>query len=184
MQQMLTAYTTDFKKALSILEEELATMRVGRANPMIVENILVTVYGAKTPLKQLASISVPEARTILVQPWDKQIIKDVEKGIVEANIGINPVNEGQQLRLTVPQLTEESRKELTKSVGEKMEHTRIVIRQLRDKIRDDIGKKEKAKELTQDDRYNLQKKLDELVKEYNEQVKLIGEKKEQEIMTL
>ena len=184
MQQMLTAYTTDFKKALSILEEELATMRVGRANPMIVENILVTVYGAKTPLKQLASISVPEARTILVQPWDKQIIKDVEKGIVEANIGINPVNEGQQLRLTVPQLTEESRKELTKSVGEKMEHTRIVIRQLRDKIRDDIGKKEKAKELTQDDRYNLQKKLDELVKEYNEQIKLIGEKKEQEIMTL
>lgn len=184
MQQILDSHKEDFDKSLAVLENDLATMRVGRANPLIVENINIDAYGVKTPLKQLASISVPEARTLLIQPWDKQLSKDIEKGIIEANIGINPVNEGQQIRLTVPQLTEESRKELTKSVGEKMERARIAVRQLRDKVRTEVDKKEKAKELTEDDKYDIQKKLDDMVKDYNEKIKLIGEKKEKEIMTL
>lgn len=184
MSTIIDNHKESFDKTLKNLEEDLATMRVGRANPMIVENILVESYGAKAPLKQVASISVPEARTLLIQPWDKSIIKDIEKGIIEAQIGINPVNEGSQIRLTIPALTEESRKELTKSVGEKMEKSRISMRQIRDRVKDEIQKAEKSNDITEDDKFDLQKKLDDLVKEYNEKIKLIGEKKEKEIMTL
>lgn len=184
MEQILDSYKPDFEKSIGILTDAFATLRVGRANPIMVENIIVEAYGAQTPLKQVASITVPEARTILVAPWDKAIIKDIAKAIELANIGISPVNEGAQLRLTVPALTEDSRKELVKSVGEKMEKTRIAIRQIRDKAKDNIVKQEKDKQLTEDDKYDLQKKLDELVKDYNEKIKSMADKKEQEIMTL
>jgi len=182
--ELVDSYKPDFEKVLDNLKGELATLRVGRANPLIVENILIEAYGSKMPLKQLASITVPEARTILIQPWDKAVTKDIEKGIIAAQIGLNPVNEGQQIRLTIPPLTEESRKELTKSVGEKMEKTRIAIRQIRDRAREEIAKKEKAKELTEDDRYVMQGKFDDLIKDYNEKIKELGDKKEQEIMTI
>lgn len=184
MQPMLDKYKQDFEKPLAILTDDLATMRVGRANPMIVENILVEAYGAKTPIKQMASIAVPEPRTLVITPWDKTIIKDIEKGIVEAKIGLNPVNEGSQLRLVVPQLTEESRRELTKNVGEKMEKTRIAIRQIRDRIKTEVENAEKAGNLTEDDKYDLIKKLDDQVKSYNEKIKDLGDKKEKEIMTI
>ena len=177
-------YQADFDKAFENLKSELTTLRVGRANPAMVENILVEAYGSKTPLKQVASITVPEARTILIQPWDKNIGKDIEKAIIAANIGLSPVNEGAQIRLSIPQLTEENRLELVKSLGEKLEKTRIGLRQIRDRVKDEITKQEKNKEITQDDKYNLQKKLDELVKKFNDQIKVLGEKKEQEIMTL
>lgn len=181
---MLDNYKPDFDKVLVNLAEDLSTLRVGRANPIMVENILVESYGAKTPIKQIASITVPEARTILIQPWDKTLSKEIEKAITVANIGISPVNEGSQIRLTIAPLTEESRKELTKSIGEKVEKARIAIRQTRDKAKDEIVKQEKNKEITEDDKYDLQKKLDEMVKGYNEDIKVVGEKKEQEIMTL
>ena len=171
-------------KSLEGLKNELATLRVGRANPLMVENIMVEAYGSKTVLKQLASITVPEARTILIQPWDKSIAKDIEKSITLANIGINPVNEGAQIRLTVPLLTEETRKDLVKTVGEKMEKTRVAIRQIRDKIKDEITRLEKNKEITEDDRFDLVKKLDELVKDFNDKIKDLGAEKEQEIMTI
>ncbi|MFA6254515.1 MAG: ribosome recycling factor [Patescibacteria group bacterium] len=184
MGSLIDNYKSDFGRVIDNLTGELATLRVGRANPIMVENIFVQAYGVKTPLKQLASITVPEARTILIQPWDKTITKDVEKAIFEANIGISPTNEGAQIRLTIPPLTEESRKELTKSVGEKMEKARIAMRQIRDKVKEEIVKQEKNKEITEDDKYDLQKKLDELVKDYNEQIKKLGDKKSEEIMTL
>src|SRR3989338_10515826 len=180
MSEIIEKYQPEFSQAVSSLKDELATLRVGRANPLMVENILVEAYGTKTALKQLASITAPEARTILIQPWDKTVAKEVEKAIIQANIGINPVNEGQQIRLTVAPLTEESRKELTKSVGEKMENTRIAMRQVRDKAREEIIKQEKNKEIAQDDKYDLQKELDELAKDYNEQIKNLGEKKAKE----
>src|SRR3989344_6136219 len=143
MPDLLESYKEDFEKALSHLKDELATLRAGRANPIMVENILVESYGTKMPMKQLASIAVPAARTLVIQPWDKNIIKDIEKAIVEANIGIAPVNEGQQIRLTIPQLTEESRKQLTKAVTEKAEQCRIAIRQVRDKVKEEIVKQER-----------------------------------------
>lgn len=184
MEEMLESHKEEFEQALAHLKDELATLRVGRANPVMVENILVEAYGTKTPIKQLASITTPAIRTILIQPWDKNIIKGIERAIVEAAIGINPVNEGQQIRLTIPPLTEESRKELVKSMGEKVEKVRITIRQIRDKIKEEIIKKEKEKEITEDDKYDLIKELDELTKDYNDQIKEIGEKKEKEIMEL
>ncbi|MAF13328.1 MAG: ribosome recycling factor [Parcubacteria group bacterium] len=174
----------DFEKSLEHLKEELTTLRVGRANPMMVENILVDSYGTKTPMKQLASVTVPEARTLLIQPWDKTLSKEVEKAIINANIGISPVNEGAVIRLTIPALTEESRKELTKSVGEKMEKSRIVIRQIRDRVKDEVVKQEKANEITEDDKYDSIKQLDELIKEYNDKIKALGDAKEKEIMTI
>jgi len=184
MESIVDKYEPEFGKMLENLNESLATLRIGRANPIIVENILVEAYGTKTSIKQLASITIPEARTLLIQPWDKTTTKDIEKAIIKANIGISPVNEGQQIRLTISPLTEESRKELTKSVGEKMEKTRIAIRQVRDKAREEIVKQEKNREITEDDKYDFQKKLDELVKDYNNQIKEAGEAKEKEIMTL
>jgi ribosome recycling factor len=184
MDAFFQPYQPKFDQALAHLREDLGSLRVGRANPMIVEGIVVEAYGAKSPLKQVASISVPEARTLVIQPWDKSIAKDIEKAIIAANIGINPINEGQQIRLVIPQLTEESRRELTKLVSEKMEKARITIRQIRDEIKDAVQAGEKDGDLTEDDRYNLQKKLDELVKEYNEEVKTQGEAKEREIMTV
>src|SRR3989344_6192415 len=165
MPDLLESYKEDFEKALSHLKDELATLRVGRANPIMVENILVESYGTKMPMKQLASIAVPAARTLVIQPCDKNIIKDIEKAIIAANIGISPVNEGQQIRLTIPQLTEESRRELVKSVGEKAEKARIALRQIRDKVKEEIIKQEKDKEITEDDKYDLIKKLDDKVKD-------------------
>lgn len=184
MSVSIDSYKDKFEQAIIHLKEELSALRVGRANPVLVENILVDAYGVKTPIKQLASIAVPEARTLLVQPWDKNLSKEIEKAIQAANIGINPVNEGQHVRLTVPQLTEESRKELTKSVSEKEEKSRIAVRQVRDKIKEETIEQEKNKEITEDDKYGAIKKLDELVKKYNDQIKELGERKIQEIMKL
>ena len=182
--QIIEQHKPEFEKGLEMLKNELTTLRVGRANPMMVEGILVDAYGSKMPIKQMASITVPEARTLLIQPWDKALSKEVEKAIIQANIGISPVNEGAQIRLTVPQLTEENRKELVKQVREKLEKIKIVFRQVRDKIKDTIGKMEKDKELTEDDRFLLLKKLDETTKEYTTKAEEMSDKKEDEIMTI
>ncbi|MBN1778824.1 MAG: ribosome recycling factor [Candidatus Buchananbacteria bacterium] len=184
MPTLIDNYKDKFDQAVHHLKDELSLLRVGRANPLMVEGILVDAYGVKTPIKQLASIAVPEARTLLIQPWDKNLSAEVEKAILKANIGINPINEGQQIRLTVPQLTEESRKELTKSVAEKEEKARVVVRQIRDKIKDEILESEKSGDITEDDRYGLLKKLDDIIKDYNEQIKVMAEKKVNEIMTI
>jgi len=182
--QIIEQHKPEFEKSLEMLKNELTTLRVGRANPAMVEGILVDAYGSKMPIKQMASITVPEARTLLIQPWDKTLSKEVEKSIINANIGISPVNEGAQIRLTIPQLTEENRKELVKQVRERMEKSKIALRQIRDKVKDEIGKMEKEKELTEDDRFMLLKKLDETTKEYTTKVEELGEKKENEIMTI
>ncbi|MBU1165106.1 ribosome recycling factor [Patescibacteria group bacterium] len=174
----------EFEKSIDFLKKELAGIRTGRANPKIVENILVDSYGTKTQLKQLASITVPEARTLLIQPWDKNITKDIEKAINQAGIGISPVADGNNIRLTMPAMTEESRKDFVKIINEKAENSRISIRQVRDKIKEEIIKQEKNKELTEDDRYQLIKDLDELTKKYNEQVKEIADAKEKEVMSI
>lgn len=184
MATIVDEFKKDADKVIAALGAELQTLRVGRANPLLVEGIIVDAYGSKTPLKQMASITVPEARTLIIQPWDKTVIKEIEKAIVVANIGINPVNEGQQIRLSIPPLTEESRRELTRSVGEKMEKARIILRQLRDRMREEAVKQERANQITEDDKFALQKKLDDAVKEYNDHVKELGDKKEQEIMTI
>lgn len=173
-----------FIKALDFFKKDIAGLRTGRANPSILDGILVEVYGTKTLLVGLASISVPEARSIIITPWDKTIAKDIAKAITAANLGINPVNEGAQIRLVVPQLTEENRKELVKKLNEKFEAARISLRQTRDEIKESIEEAFKNKDLSEDDKFRFIKELDEETARQNEELKKIKNKKEEEIMTI
>lgn len=181
---LIDEHKIEFDRSLEFLKKELSALRTGRANAALIEDIMVDAYGVKTPIKQLANISIPDARTMVIDPWDKNIMKDVEKGIVLANIGYNPVNEGKIIRISLPSMTEENRKDMIKVLGQKIEQGRINIRQLRDKVKELIGEQEQAKEITEDDRYNLLKKLDEVVDDYNIKIKKMAEDKEKEIMTV
>ncbi len=184
MNKYIQTKQADFTKTLDFFKKDIASLRTGRANPTILDGIQVEAYGAKTPLIGLASISVPEARSIVVAPWDKTIIKDIEKAIVAANLGINPVNEGDKIRLVVPQLTEENRKELVKKLNEKMETARISLRQNRDEIKELIEAAFKNKAISEDDKFRFFKELDEETARQNDELKKIKEKKEEEIMTI
>jgi ribosome recycling factor len=180
----LSQANDEFQKPIDFFHTEISTIRSGRAHPGILDNITVSAYGVKTPIAQLATINVPDARSLTIQPWDRGVLSEIEKAIREANIGINPVNEGTLIRLVVPQLTEETRKNLVKVLNQKLENARISIRQVRDKVKEEINKAEKDKEITEDNKFALLKKLDEKTTEYNNKVKEIGEKKEVEIMTI
>lgn len=184
MNKYIQAKQKDFSKTIEFFKKDIAGLRTGRANPGVFDGILVEAYGAKTLLVSLASISVPEARSILVTPWDKTIAKDIEKAIVAANLGINPVNEGDKIRLVVPQLTEENRKELLKKLNEKMEAARISLRQTRDEIKESIDQAFRNKEVSEDDKFRFFKELDEAVAGQNDELKKIKDKKEEEIMTI
>ena len=177
-------YKLDFQKVIDHLKEELKTLRTGRANPVLVEDIQVEVYGAKTPIVGLASINVPDNRTLTVEPWDKSITKEIEKAIIEANIGLNPNVQGSVIRLSLPTLTEETRKDLIKVVRDKLEKARISIRNVREQTKSDVMEAEKVKDITEDDKYRLLEQLDKVVGEWNDKIKVIGEEKEEEIMTI
>lgn len=174
----------EFTKAINHFTEDLKSLRTGRATPSMVENITVESYGAKMPLKQVASLAVVDPKTLTVDPWDKNIIKDVEKALSLANLGFSVVNEGKLVRLILAPLTEESRLKLIKVLKEKTEQARINVRSLRDKIREKILEQEKNKEITEDDKYKLQKKLDEVTSEFNDKIKVFSEEKEKEIITI
>jgi len=170
--------------AIEHLKKELSNIRTGRANPSLVENLQVEYYGTRTPLLQLASISAPDPRSILIQPWDKNALKDIEKAVQTSPLGINPVNEGNAIRLPIPALTEERRKDLVKVINQKTEEAKISIRNIREEIWRQLKEQKTAGTISEDDMYALQKKLQELVDGYNLQVKEISEGKELEIMTI
>lgn len=180
----IDSHKPEFEKIIEHLRSELGALRTSRATPALVENIQVEAYGARQPLKALASLSAPDSRTLLIEPWDKTIVKEIEKAIFAAQTGLNPVNDGSFLRIVLTPMTEESRKELNKILSGKLEEKRVAVRSLRDKIRNVILNAEKNKEISEDERYESQKKLDDLSGEYNEQIKKIGEAKEKEIMTV
>lgn len=174
----------EFEKTIEHLRAELGGLRGTRATPALIDELQVEAYGGRQPLKALASISVPDPRTLVVEPWDKSIIKDIEKGIVGSGKGLNPVNEGNLLRLVLPALTEESRRELVKIVHDKMEDARRRVRTARDELRQAIQGAEKKKEISEDEKFKQLERLDKMVGEYNEKIKTIGEGKEKEIMTV
>ncbi|MDO8489919.1 MAG: ribosome recycling factor [bacterium] len=174
----------EFQKQVDMLKEALRGLRTGRASAALVDQLLVEAYGAMTPLQHLASVSVPDARSVLITPWDKTIVKDIEKAIVNANIGVNPVNDGAGVRIVIPAMTEENRKNLIKVLGQKIEHAKIAVRTERDHVRDEIAKAEKANELTEDDRFELQKELDEMTREFTAMLEAMGDEKEKDIMTI
>lgn len=174
----------DFEGVETFLKKEISSLRIGRANPSMVENILVDSYGVKTPLSHIASIASPDARSITIQPWDKGVMKNIEKGIVEANIGLAGVNEGNIIRITLPQLTQEDRKNLVKILHQKLEHAKIKLRLIRDKVREEIQEAEKNNEITEDDKFSYLKEADEFTKKNNDSVDTIIKNKEKEIMEI
>ncbi|NLD19766.1 MAG: ribosome recycling factor [Clostridiales bacterium] len=170
------------EKSIILLKEDLATVRAGRANAALVDKVMVDYYGTPTPLKSLANISVPEPRTLLITPFDPKSITEIEKGINIANVGINPANDGKVVRLQIPQVTEERRKELTKIVKKMGEETKVAVRNLRRDANDKVKKMEKAGDFTEDD---VKGTLDDIQKTTDKAVKNIDEivaDKEKEIL--
>ena len=171
----------EFNKAIEFLKQDITGLRTGRASTAMVEDIHVEAYGTRQPLKAVASISIADPKTLNVDPWDKSLLSAVEKGIRDSGLGINPVNDGRLIRLVLPELTVERRAELTKILHQKLENARISIRQIREDVRSLINEGEKDGSVTEDEKFRLQEELDKLVKDYNEEIKQIGEKKELEI---
>lgn len=184
MNDYIKRHLDDVNKATEHFRLEIGGLRTGRANPALVEGIQVEVYGARTPLIQVASITVPEARVIRIEPWDKSIIKDVEKGINEANLGIQAVVDGNIVRITIPQMTEENRRDLVKILKEKLETAKVTMRSIREDIREEIITAEKNKSLTEDDKFSYLKQLDEEIDKWNKKLIELAEAKEKEIMTI
>ena len=170
------------QKSESLLKEDLATVRAGRANAAIVDKVMVDYYGSPTPLKSLANISVPEPRTLLITPFDPKSIAEIEKAINIANIGINPINDGKVVRLQIPQVTEERRKELTKTVKKMGEETKVAVRNLRRDANDKVKKLEKAGDYTEDDVKDTLKEIQELTDKSIKEIDEIVAAKEKEIM--
>jgi ribosome recycling factor len=169
-------------KSISVLKEDMGTVRAGRANAALVDKVMVEYYGTPTPLKAVANISVPEPRTLLISPFDPKSIPDIEKGINIANIGITPANDGKVIRLQIPQVTEERRKELTKVVKKLGEDTKVAVRNLRRDANDKVKKLEKSGDFTEDD---AKETLDEIQKAVDKAVKDIDQivaDKEKEIL--
>jgi ribosome recycling factor len=168
--------------ALDLLEEDLSTIRTGRASPALVERMPVEYYGTNTPLIQLASISVPEPRQLLIRPFDPATLKDIDRAILTSDLGLNPNNDGKVIRLTMPQLTEERRHELVRVVHNRMEETRVKIRNVRRDILRDLREFEDEGLISEDDLKRGEKELQELTDKFNEKVQEIGDRKEKEIM--
>jgi len=169
-------------KSENLLKEDLATVRAGRANAALVDKVTVEYYGTPTPLKSLANISVPEPRTLLITPFDPKSIPEIEKAINVANIGINPINDGKVVRLQIPQVTEERRKELTKTVKKMGEDTKVAVRNLRRDANDKVKKLEKAGDYTEDDRKEALDDIQDMVDQAIKDIDQIVADKEKEIM--
>ncbi|MDR0296543.1 MAG: ribosome recycling factor [Rickettsia sp.] len=170
--------------SLKILDHELKGLRTSRASVNLLDPVLVEAYGDKMPLSQVASLSTPDARTITVQVWDKSMVKAVEKAIVDANLGLNPSSDGQLVRITIPLLTEERRKELVKFAYKYGENTKIALRNIRRDGNEDLKKLEKDNSITKDEYHNFSEEIQKLTDEYSNKVDLHVKQKEQEIMTV
>lgn len=171
-----------FEAVIAHVKQEIGSIRTGRANPVIVEDIGVEAYGTRQPIKNVATITTPDPRTIMISPWDKSVLSAIEKAIIAAHIGLNPNNDGTVIRLPIPSLTEETRKDLVKNLKQRLEAGRIQIRQHRDEIKSAITEAAKEGEIGEDEKFHDIEKLDALVKEYNERIEKMGEEKEAEIM--
>ncbi len=172
------------EKGIEQLKEEISKLRTGRANPAMVENLMVDYYGARSPLKQIASINVPEPRLIVIQPWDKGTLVYIEKAVNEAQLGLNPVNDGQVVRIAIPPLNEERRQELVKTLGKYAEEAKVAVRKAREEAWDQIQDLVKDGKLSEDDKFRGKDKLQKSVDEYNGKIEEIREKKEKEIMEI
>ena len=182
MEEVLADTSSRMQKSIEALHRDLNTVRTGRASPALVENIMIDYYGVPTPMNQLATISVPEARVLMIQPWDKQVMKDVEKGILTSDIGLVPNSDGTAIRINIPALTEERRKELVRMVGRKIEEGLVSIRNIRRDSLETFRSMEKNKDLSQDDSHRAQDQLQSITDGFAVQMNDIRADKESEVM--
>lgn len=178
----MTEAKEKMKKAAQNLQRELGQIRAGRANASLLDRITVNYYGAPTPLNQMASIQIPEARVLMITPFDKSILQDVEKAIMASDIGISPTNDGNVIRLVIPQLTEERRKELAKDVKKEAENAKIAIRNIRRDAIDEYKKQQKNGDITEDDLRGLEKDVQTLTDNSTKEVDKIAADKEKELL--
>lgn len=184
IQDSINQHKDQFEKVMDRFHHELSSVRTGRANPALLSTVTVESYGSKMPLQQVANITVSDAKTLTISPWDKGQIQAIEKGIMEANLGFTPGNDGQVVRVTLPMLTEDRRKEMVKLVGQIAEQARIGIRQVREDIIKSVKRMEADGDATKDDVAGAQKKVQSIIDDYNSQIKNISEEKEKELMTV
>ncbi len=184
MDERIQVYETKMKKTLENLEREYVSIRAGRANPHVLDKIVVDYYGTPTPLQQVGNITVPEARVILIQPWESKLIKAIEKEIMASDIGITPSNDGKAIRLVFPELTEERRKELAKDVKKKGEAAKVAVRNIRRDANDAFKKLSKAKEISEDDMANLEDDIQKMTDKFITEVDKTVEAKTKEVLTV
>lgn len=183
MDERIVKYQDKMDKTLANLDSEFGTIRAGRANPHVLDRIMVEYYGTPTPLQQVANISVPEARMIQIQPWEKSMVREIEKAIMTSDLGINPTNDGTTVRLLFPELTEDRRKELVKDVKKKGEAAKVAIRNIRrDGI--DAAKKLKGTDVSEDEIKDMEDDLQKLTDKYVKEVDKAVESKSKEVMTV
>lgn len=183
MDERIQKYEDKMKKTLSGFEAELATIRAGRANPHILDKLTVDYYGAPTPLQQVANITVPEARMILIQPWESSLIKAIEKAIMTSDLNLNPNNDGKAIRLVLPELTEERRKDLVKDVKKKGEAAKVAVRNVR-RDANDVFKKLTKQDVSEDEVKDLSDKVQKLTDKYIKDIDAAVDKKSKEILTV
>lgn len=172
------------KKALQHLKDEFSRLQIGRASPSLVEEVRVEAYGTLQPLKSVASVSVPDSKTIQIQPWDRGLLGAIEKGIQMANLGLTPNNDGIVIRINIPPLTEERRKDLVKVVGRYTEESRIAVRNVRQDLNNTFSTMKKNGEMTEDELHNGTKRLQDRVDHYNQEIDEMAKQKEKDIMTV
>lgn len=182
MQERLKTYEDKMNKSYAAMLDEFSAIRAGRANPHVLDHIRVDYYGTPTPIQQVANVNVPEARIIQIQPWDKKLVKDIERAILTSDLGINPNNDGSTIRLVFPELTEERRKDLSKDVKKKGEGAKVAVRNIRRDANDFIKKAQKNNEISEDEQKDaedeIQKLTDQMIKKIDDAIEL----KTQEIM--
>lgn len=184
VKELIDKKKTDFEKAIEHFKEDLGQLRTGRASTSLVDSLMVDYYGSKSPIKQVASITAPDPKTIMISPWDKDNLVSIEKAVRESQLNLNPMNDGQVIRINIPPLTEERRKELVKVLNQKAEEARVSVRKIREAAWSEIQEWEEEGKIGEDDKFSGKDKLQEVVNEYNKKIEEIREKKEEEVMTI
>jgi len=182
MQYNFSSFKAELKKVEEFLGKEYRELNVGRASPMVLDGVSVESYGSYSPIKNIASISIEDPKTLRVAPWDKNQVKDIEKAIMAANLGLSVATDDVGIRVIFPQLTTETREKLVKVLKEKLEESRIVLRKEREKVIDDMATQEKDGKMTEDDRFRAKDELQKIVDEANGNLETTFEKKEKEVM--
>lgn len=184
LKELYTKTKDKMEKCLASLERDYSAIRAGRANPALLDRVTVDYYGVPTPINQMAAVSSPEPRLLIVQPWDVSTLREIEKAINMADIGINPQNDGKVIRLNFPQLTEEHRRELTKDVSKRGEEAKVAIRNVRRDVMDDLKKMKKNNDITEDDQKDGEDELQNITNDFVKQTDGIMKKKEAEIISI